>query len=126
MTLADHETKLSNQKVKEGMSVKVSKMEVFKRIMEIAVDFHSEGVATVGSVAKYLNTTPYYVRKRIKTLIEEGYLVKGIRKGGFDELSCMPYPPLKGYCLTEKAKSTELYLITLKEEEEALIKAFGY
>ncbi|KQL37148.1 MarR family transcriptional regulator [Psychrobacillus sp. FJAT-21963] len=106
--------------------MKVSKMEVFKEVIRITLNYESDGVAHIGALARRLNTTPYYVRKRIKTLIEDGYLVKGISKGGFCELSYKPYPPLKGYCLTAKAHALELYSTLEKEEEEAFAKAFGW
>lgn len=94
----------------------------------MCICYEREGVANVGAVAKVLNTTPYHVRKQVNILIEEGYLVKGIRKCVWYEsnYSYKPCPPVKGYRLTRKAETTELYLIVKKEEEEAFSKAFGW
>lgn len=103
----------------------VNKTEVLKQIMEHSLDWHSKGVVNIGWIAKRMNRTPYYVKKRIKTLIEEGYLITEVRSGGWCEFSLEPYPPVKGYKLTEKAKSTELYSIAKKQEEDAFIRAFG-
>lgn len=104
--------------------MKASKMEVLKEVIEITLSFESEGVAGVSYLAQKLNTTPYYVRKHVKTLIEEGYLVKGMRNGGWNEFTYTPYPPLKGYCITDKVKTTKMYSIVKKEVEEHFSNAF--
>jgi len=99
-------------------------MEVLKEIIRVSLDYESEGVASIGYISTKLNTTKYQVKKQIITLLEEGYIIKGLRKGGLCEFSYVPYPPLKGYCITEKAKATELYKITKKEVYEVYQKIF--
>lgn len=68
----------------------------------------------------------YENKERVNQLVEDGYLEKSIRSGGWCEYSFDPYPPLKGYKLTEKAKSTELYSLIKKKEEKAIKQAFGF
>lgn len=102
----------------------LNKVEVLKTFMNLSLSCSSEGVVNVGWVAEVMNSTPYYVRKRIKALIEEGYLEYAIRSGGWCEYSCEPYPPLKGYILTEKSLESELFITLKKEDEQALKEAF--
>lgn len=103
----------------------LNKTEVLKKIMELSFNWQSEGVINVGWIAESMNSAPYYVRKRVKTLIKDGYLQKAVRSGGWCEYSCEPYPPLKGYSLTEKARNTVLYSEVERNENESIAKAFG-
>lgn len=88
--------------------MKPSKVEVLKEMIRVAISFESEGVVGIGIIAERLGTSKYHVRKHVKTLLEEGYLKKGIRKGGFND-DYTPYPPLKGYEITNKTRETELF-----------------
>lgn len=106
--------------------MKPTKDEVLKNIIDMTFHFQSEGVATAGSLAKSLKTTPYFINKQIRLLVEEELLSKGVRSGGFCEESEMPYPPLKGYMLTEQAKETELYKELKAEKERIFEECFGF
>lgn len=103
----------------------LKKVEVLKTVMKLSFTWSSEGVVNVGWLAKNMGSTPYYVRKRVKTLIEEGYLEHAIRSGGWCEYRCEPYPPLKGYRLTEKSLDSEVFITIEKEDEKAMKQAFG-
>lgn len=96
-----------------------------EKIMELSLSWSSEGVVNVGWIAESMDSTPYYVRKRIKTLVKEGYLEHAIRRGGWCEYSYEPYPPLKGYRLTEKSIESQLFTTIKNEDEEELKKVFG-
>lgn len=103
-----------------------TKEDVLKQIMKISMDFESEGVANVGYLAKRLGTTIYYVNKQVRLLLEEELVVRGIRSGGYNDLSYMPYPPVRGYKITNKAMELELYQ-TMKAEAERIFKeCYGF
>lgn len=97
---------------------------VFESIVRIAWDWESEGVASVGQVARRTELSKYMVRKHIKIFKEQGLLESGVRSGGIDEFACKPYPPLKGYKLTDKAKQIELYKVTKADEDRRFEEAF--
>ena|SRR5699024_8636578 len=104
--------------------MKWDKTEVLRTVMELSLNWECEGVVNISWLASQLDSTNYYLRKEIKTLINEGYLVHAIRSGGICEFSDEPYPPLKGYALTEKAKDTEMYSLVVEEDERLLREIF--
>lgn len=103
----------------------ITQTDVLKVVIETSLDYDSEGVSSVGYISKVLDSTPYYVKQHIKALITGGFLIPGLRKGGWNEFNYKPYPPLKGYCITEKTKSTSLYSTTKVEVERSFAEAFG-
>jgi predicted DNA-binding transcriptional regulator len=110
----------------EGSEFEMDKTQevIFESIVRIAWNWESEGVASVGHIAKRTELSKYMVRKHIKIFMEQGFLESEIRSGGFDEFACKPYPPLKGYKLTDKAKQIELYKVTKEDEDRQFGKAF--
>ena len=110
----------------EGTGLKMDKTEgiIFENIVRIAWDWESEGVASVGQIARRTELSKYMVKKYIKIFMEQGYLERANRSGGIDEFACKPYPPLKGYKLTEKAKQIELYKVVKEDEDKRFEKAY--
>ncbi|NLY79017.1 MAG: hypothetical protein GX072_03670 [Lysinibacillus sp.] len=106
--------------------MKPTKEEVLQEIIKISFYYESEGVANVGGIAKRLNTTTYHVNKHIKTLLNEGLIEKGVRSGGYNELTEMPYPPIKGYKLTKKATELEIYQKLKDDDEKNFAEFFGF
>ena len=97
---------------------------IFEWIVRVQWDWESEGVASVGQVAKRTGLSKCMVKKHIQEFINQGLLEKAIRSGGFDEYSYKPCPPLKGYRLTKEAKQLELYKVTKADEDKRFEKAF--
>lgn len=94
---------------------KVTKHQVFKDIVRQSFDDEWEGIVKVEDIVTRLNTSHYYAKKQMNRLVEDGYLVKGVQKGGLCEFSYVPSPPIKGYYLTKKAEEAEIYSLLKKE-----------
>lgn len=105
--------------------MELNESNVLKTIIEITFDHNSEGVANTAWIASCMGAKHFQVRKYIKTLIENGYLIDVYRSGGWCEYSCRPYPPVRGYALTVKTKQSELYNQVKRDFETALRQAFN-
>lgn len=103
----------------------LNKSEVLKKVMELSLHWDSGGIVNIGWLSRSMDSTPYYTRKQVKKLIEEGYLVMTIRSGGWCEYSCDPYPPLKGYKLTPKSKNLKVYSLVKQEQIKEIKKSFS-
>lgn len=101
-----------------------TKYKVFKEIIILSFEWESAGVVNIGWLEGTLGMTGYYIKKELKKLQEEGYIIQTVRGGGFCEYSCEPVPPVKGYSLTEKAINTVMYNELEREEVQNIKKVF--
>jgi len=98
---------------------------ILENIMKINLsNWELEGVINIGLLGRILRCTTDEIRPYLVELEKEGYIEKGVRSGGWCDYTYMPYPPVKGYCITEKAKGMKMYKRFEKEFEERLKKAF--
>ncbi len=101
---------------------KIKKDDVLNIMIGISVCvMNPTNVISIPTIAHFLNTSKYQVRKYINELRNEGLVEIGIYPRINDEEILLP---IKGFCITKKAESLDEYKKRLREENEIINKTF--
>lgn len=102
---------------------KIKKDDVLKLMIGISVNvMNPTNVISVPTIANFLKTSKYQVRKYINELRNEGLVEVGV-------LPCFDYEecqlPIKGFCITSNAEKLDEFKKQSKEELDLIKKHFG-
>lgn len=102
---------------------KITKEQVLNILIQCHISImNPTDVISVPNIAYLLKTSEYQVRKHINELKQEGLVQVGyFPKSCLDDEMTLP---LKGFCITSKARESEQYKIAEKQEKEIIKKSF--
>ncbi len=103
---------------------KITKEQVLDILIKCHVNImNPTDVISIPNIAYLLKTSTYQVRKYMNQLKKDELVKIGyLPTSAFDEELSLP---IKGFCITNKAKELEQYKIAEKAEHETLKRVFG-
>lgn len=100
---------------------KISRERLLSLMINISVSVcNPTDVISVPVIARYLKTSRYQVRKYMKELESDGLVKTGVMLYGDDECAL----PIRGFCITDKARGLEEYKLKETKEREFIEKFF--